>query len=201
MQQFRSYLYNAVLTHPDNRAAKFVSTSNRSSAEKPLTIDMLQKSLFSCFLYREPVAENMTTDAYKRETEISNMVEIFNMLHDLALAGWNPQAGPSDTNQTKLERMFRSKSIMAWSELFRDAVCGKLELQDAEDRARPLYRELSKQDIDRMRNVASRLTAWKYWCAPAGDEIDRVLVDAKREVKDWFRSHDLTAGYLMGAPS
>jgi hypothetical protein len=132
-KRFRSYLYNSVLQRSDNKSAHLVSTGNRSTAEKPITMDMLSKSLFSCFLYQEPVTDNMATDAYKRDQEIENNVELMNMLYDYALFDWNPKAGPNDSNQRRLDRLFRSKSIMAWSELVRDAVCGKLELQDAED--------------------------------------------------------------------
>ena len=47
------------------------------------------------------------------------------------LSRWNPKAGANDGHQLRLERLFRSKSIMAWSGIVRDAVSGKLELQDA----------------------------------------------------------------------
>lgn len=120
-----------------------MSNGNRSTDEKPLTIDMLSKSLFANFLYTEPVDDNMATDAYLRDQEAANNVALMNMLHELALSSWNPKASAGDTNQRRLERLFRSKSIMAWSELLRDAICGKLELQDVEDRARPFYRELA----------------------------------------------------------
>jgi len=59
-----------VLEHKDNALARYVSTGNRSTDDKPLTVDMLNKSLFACFLYSEPVEDNMTTDAYKRDDEI-----------------------------------------------------------------------------------------------------------------------------------
>lgn len=197
-ERFRSYLYNSILEDEDNRAAKFVSKSNRSTDEKPLTIDMLSKSIFSSFIYREPVEDNMATDAYKRDKEVYNTVALMNMLHDLALASWNAKAGPNDDNQRRLNRLFRSKSIMAWSELLKDATCGKLELYDADERARPFYRELSQEDLDRVKRVVERLVGWKWWASP-DDEIDRVLADNKRAVKDWFKGHGLTAGYLMGA--
>lgn len=199
-KRFRSYLYNSVLQHSDNRAAKFVSTGNRSTDEKPITIDMLSKSLFACFLYSEPVEDNMTTDAYKRDQEIGNNVALMNMLHDLALSAWNPKAGPNDGNQRRLIRLFRSKSIMAWSQLVRDAVCGKLGLQDAEDRARPFYRSLSAEQLAAIRNVIERLVNSKVWAAPAGDDVDRVLADNVTRVKEWLKTHGLSTGYLMGAP-
>ena len=198
-KRFRSYLFNAVLQHSDNRIAPLVSNSNRSTDEHPLTIDMLSKSIFSDFLSTEPSDDNMATDAYRRDKEIENVVELMNMLYDMALGSWNPKAGKNDDNQRRLNRMFRSKSIMAWSELMRDAVCAKLELHDAEERAQPFYRELSPADLARLKHVVARLADWSMWDAPPNSDIDRVLADNKSEVKDWMRKHGLTTGYLMGA--
>ena len=160
---------------------------------------MLSKSLFACFLYSEPVEDNMTTDAYKRDDEIENNVALMNMLFEVSLYRYNPKAGPNDGNQRRLSRLFRSKSIMAWAELMRDAVCGKLELQDAEDRARPFYRSLSPDQLASIRKVVERLVNSKVWSAPANDEVDRVLADNKSAVKDWLKTHGLSTGYLMGA--
>lgn len=199
-KEFRSFLYNSVIEHPDNKLKALISASNRSTDEKPLTIDMLSKSLFACFLYRLPVEDNMATEAYRRENEIENIVLLMNILHDLGLNAWNPKALSGDTTQRKLERMFRSKSMMAWSELLRDAVLAKLDLTDADDRVRPFYRELHKQHLEAIKQTAARLFGWKFWSDP-GDEIDRVLSDNKSAVKGWFRQHDLTAGYLLGAPA
>jgi hypothetical protein len=199
-EQFRSFLYNSVIEDAGNKLKEMISSSNRRTDDKPLTIDMLTKSLFACFLYRHPVEDNMATEVYKRENETNNMVALMNMLHDLGLHAWNPKAMKGDTTQRKLDRMFRSKAMMAWSELLRDAVLAKLDLNDSDDRARPFYRELDKRQLEGVKQVAARLFNWKLWSDP-GDEIDRVLSDNKSEVKDWFKKHDLTAGYLMGAPA
>lgn len=198
--RFRSYLYNSILENPNNKAARFVSKGNRGSDETPLTIDMLSKSLFASFLYTEPVEDNMATDAYKRDKEIENNVALMNMLYDLALAGWDSKAGPQDGNQRKLSRLFRSKAIMAWSDLLAGAICGKLDLDDPDDRARPFYRELSDANLTQIKKVIEKLVGWSLWSAPPNDEIDRVLADNKEEVKKWLKSHGLTASYLMGAP-
>lgn len=198
-KRFRSYLYNSILQDESNQAAQFVSKVNRSTKESPLTIDMLSKSIFSNFLYAEPVEDNMATDAYKRDKEIANNVALMNMLYDLALNSWNGDAGQNDDNQRRLERLFRSKSIMAWSELLKDAVCGKLELIDTEDRRRPFYRELSATELEKIKRIVERLVNWKQWNSPPESEIDRVLADNKSAVKDWLKSKGLTTGYLMGA--
>lgn len=152
-------------------------------------------------MYREPVDESLTTDRYKRDHEVENMIALMNMLHDLGLHAWNGGAPAGDTMQRKLSRMFRSKSIMSWAELLADAVAGKLELSDTDDKARKFYRELSKEQLEKVRAVVLRLFSWKFWSDAANTEIDRVLSDNKSVVKKWFRDHELTTGYLMGASS
>jgi len=57
----------------------------------------------------------MTTDAYKRDDEIENNVQLMKMLYDLALHGYNPKAGPNDATNADFFACFRSKSIMSWS--------------------------------------------------------------------------------------
>jgi hypothetical protein len=198
--RFRSFLYNAVLQHEENRLSKFVSDGNRSTDEKPLTIDMLSKSLFSDFLLREATDDNMTTTAYLRDNELLNMVALMNVFHDLGMHSWNPNAPSSDDNQRRLKRMFRSKPMMAWSEILKDAVCAKLELHDSDEKTRPFYRVLNPDAQNRIKDIVLRLFAWTRWVAPANDEFDRISSDNKNAVKDWLRKKGLTTGYLMGAP-
>jgi hypothetical protein len=198
-ERFRSYLYSAALEHENNGLARLVSAGNRGSDEKPITLDMLHKSLFSCFLYREPAEEGLTTEAYKRDVEIQNLVWLLNTLDALAFVDWNPKKGQNDENQRRLSRLLRSKSMMAWAELLRDAVCAKIDLHDSDEKGRPLYRNLTEQEQQRVKSVCERLVNWKRWSSPADDDIDRVLADNKSEVKSWFRSKGLTTGYLMGA--
>lgn len=199
-KRFLSYLYNSIQQSEDNRIARLVSKGNRSTDEKPLTLDMLTKSLFACFLYTEPVSDNMATDSYLRDQEVENVVTLLNMLYDLALTSWNGKVGPNNDNQRRLVRIFRSRSIMAWAELLRDAVCGKLDLEDADDRARPFYRCLSADDSHKVEIIVKRLLSWKLWNSAPNSEIDRVLADNKAAVKAWLRAHGMTTGYLMGAP-
>jgi len=197
-EQFRTYLYNSVIEHVDNKTSKWISASNKSTNDKSLTIDMLSKSIFACFVYREPVEDNMTTELYKRQVEVENVIAMMNMLNDLGLHAWNPDAAAGDTLQRRLARMFRSKSIMSWSELLVDAVTATLKLHDSDEKARPFYRDLSKVQLGDVKSVVSRLFGWKFW-ADGSDEIDRILSDNKSDVKQWFKEHGLTPGYLMGA--
>ena len=134
-------MYNSVLQTQDNRLTNFISKGNRSSDEKPLTMDQIRKSIFGNFLYEHPVDDDLSTNLYKRDQEIDNVVTFMNLLHDQALQNWNPAAGRNDAEQWRFRRLFGSKPTMAWSELLRRGVC-QAELTDREDQAGRLQRHI-----------------------------------------------------------
>jgi len=198
-RRFRSYLYNSILEDETNKMKSMVSISNRSSKEQPITIDMLSKSVFSCFLCSEPVSDDMLSDKYKREAEFKNVIALMNQVYDLALCSWDPKAGPNDQNQIRLARLFSSKSMMAWCELFKDAVCAKLDMHDSDEKAKPFYREITDAELVRIKAIMERLLQWQMWKSPRNSEIDTVIAGSKSSIKEWFRSKGLTTGFLMGA--
>lgn len=198
-RRFRSYLFNAILDDETNKLKSLISTSNRSSYEQPLTMDMLSKSLFSCFLYTEPLRDDMLSEKYKRENEFKNVLSLFNLIFDVGLSQWNPKPGPTDMNQLKLGRLFSSKSIMAWSEIFRDAVCAKLDIHDSDEKQKPFYREMNESEFIKIRKMLERLFNWQIWISPKDSDIDTVIAGNKSTLKDWFKGKGLTTGFLMGA--
>jgi hypothetical protein len=198
-KRFNSFLYNMILESDENKISKLVSKGNRSSAESPLTVDMLSKSIFSNFLYRKPLEEDMASVHYKRAQEINNNIKLFNMLHQEALHSWDFRKKTSDTNQNKLSRLFRSKSIISWSEILKDAISAKLEVFDADEKELLFYRNLSSEDFDKIKTIIRRLVSWSIWTSPQDSEIDRVLADNKKEIKKYMKDKGLTTGYLLGA--
>lgn len=198
-KRFRSYLFNSILEDNSNNLKPLISTSNRSSNEQPLTIDMLSRSLFSCFLYTEPLSDDMLSDKYKRDLEFDNLLKLLNVLYDRSLSFWNSKASHSDQTQIKLKRIYSSKSIMAWSEIFRDAVCAKLDIYDGDEKAKPFYRELNDEDQDKIEQIFSRLYNWQLWISPRDSGIDTAIAGNKSDLKEWFRTQGLTTGFLMGA--
>lgn len=199
-KKFISYLYDSVLNEDQNKLVRLVPKGNRGSAEYPLTIDLLSKSLLSNFLYRSPVEDDMTSKNYRREIEIQNVINLFNILDDELLFLWDGNKPESDNTQNKLNRMFRSKSIMSWSEILRDAISAKLEIFDADEKAMIFYRDLSIESMEKIKRIIKRLADWAIWNSPINSEIDRVLSDNKSEVKAFFKEKGLTVGYLLGAP-
>lgn len=161
---------------------------------------MLSKSLLSAFLSTEPMSEDMFTDKYKREAEFTNVIRLMNMLHKLALSAWNPVAPPNDLSQNRLNRIFSSKSMMAWSELLKDAVCAKLDIHDSDEKARPFNREFAESDFAKIEMCISRLLGWQLWSLPPNSAIDTQIASNKSALKEWFREKGLTTGFLMGAP-
>lgn len=199
-KRFKSFLYNAVLDEEVNKLSRLVSKTNRSSDEYPITMDMLSKSLFSNFLYLTPVEEDLASNKYLREQEINNLVTLFNILDEEILHLWDFTKPKSDLSQIKLKRLIRSKSIMSWSEILKDAIAAKLDIFDADEKAILFYRELNDEDFTKIREIVRRLINWSVWGLPENSDIDRILADNKSEIKKFFREKGLTTGYLMGAP-
>ena len=198
-KRFTSFLYNMVIDSEENKMSKFISIGNRGSSENPLTLDMVSKSIFAHFLYRKPLNEDMASDHYKRDSEINNIIGLCNILHDEALFNWDNEKDFKDTNQNKLRRMFSSKSIMAWTEILRDAVAARLEIFDAGEKEMLFYRELTLEEFDKIKIIFRRLVEWSLWSSPPSSEIDKVLSNSKNIVKEFMKDKELTVSYLLGA--
>jgi hypothetical protein len=198
-KRFRSHLYSSVLNDSQNKLSKYISAANRSTDEQPITMDMLEKSIFAKFLFREPTSDDMTSVAYRRDDEQQNVISLCNDIVDAGLYLWDPKAATNHADRIRLQRIFGSKSMMAWSELLADAIAARLELVDVDEKEKMFFRALTPQQANVVRKTVQRLFDWQRWAAPKDDQIDRVLSDKKTAVKDWFRQNGLTTGYLMGA--
>ena len=197
--RFRSFLYNSVLEDEENKLTRLVSATNYPTDQKPITMNSLTNSLFAKFLYRQPVADNMATDAYMRISEMQAMVKLMNMLDEVALSRWDPKASKDNEDHRRLERIIRSRFMKAWSGLLKSAVCAKLEIFDGDEQMKPLYREYGAQEFEKIKFLITRLVEWKMWSSPANGEIDQIRLDNDGAIKDWLREKGLTVGYLLGA--
>jgi hypothetical protein len=197
-EKFRSYLYKSILENDNNKWKSLVSISNRSSKEQPITLDMLTKSIFSKFLCTDPLEDNILTDSYKRDIESENIIRLMNIMYDQSLSAWNIDASVNDDLQNKLKRIYSSKSIMAWAELFKDAVCLRIEIQDSDEREKVFYREIDDQKFIKISEIFSRLYNWQMWSSPKDSEIDTVISSNKKTIKEWFKTKGLTVSYLLG---
>ena len=198
-QKFKNYLYNSILEDDSNEFKPLISVSNKGSKEQPITIDMLKNSIFMNFLYTQPLNDNILSDCYKRDLELKNIIRMMNIIYDQTLVNWNSNAPANDPTQIKLKRMFSSKSIMAWTVIFKDALSAKLEIYDNDEKEMIFYRLLEDADFEKISTMVSRLVNWQGWNCPFNSEIDTIVNSTKGKAKDWFREKGLTTGYLMGA--
>ena len=198
-ERFRSYLFSAILENDENKWKHLISTSNKGSNEKPITLDMLSKSILKHFLCVEPLLDNILSEKYKRDIETKNVIKFMNQMFDQSLYLWNPDANKNDNTQTKLHRLYASKSIMAWTELLKDAVCAKLDIDDSDEKKKIFYRIFDDSEFTKISNIFTRLFNWKMWSSPINSEIDTIIAGNKQVVKEWFKQKGLTVSYLMGA--
>ena len=123
-----------------------------------------------------------------------------NLIYDQTLQSWNPSATSNDSNQLKLSRLFSSKSIMAWAEIFKDAVSAKLEIYDIDEKEKIFYRQLDDCAFNKINDIINRLVCWQMWHSPKDSEIDNMIATNKSSLKQWMKNNGLSTGYLMGAP-
>jgi hypothetical protein len=199
-KKFRSYLFNSILENENNKCVPLISVSPRSTNEQPLALDMLTKSIFSNFIFTTPLSDNILSDKYKRDSESKNVVALMNIMFEQSLCSWNKDATPNDLSQLKLRRVYASKSIMAWTELFKDAICAKLDVLDSDEKAKVFYRDISKNDFEKIKTIFIRFINWQMWSSPKNSEIDTVISSNRRTIKEWYKQKGLTVGYLVGAP-
>lgn len=198
-KRFTSFIYDSILDESTNKIVRLVSKSNRSTMEYPITMDMLNKSIFSNFIYKYPTEDDLTSENYKRDKEIANTIRLCNIIDEEILNKWDATKTENDMIQNKLNRMFRSKSIMAWSELLRDAIAAKLDITDQDEKAIIFYRDIPDESFNKIKKVVRQLVSWSIWSSPINSEIDRIFADNKSEVKKYFKDKGLTTGYLLGA--
>lgn len=147
----------------------------------------------------KPLQDNILSEKYKRDVESENIVRLMNLLFEKTLINWNPLASQNDTEQIKHSRMFYSKSIMAWSELFKDAISAKLEIYDTDEKSKVFYRQLEDSDFEKIDQIIIRLVNWQMWDSPKDSEIDKMISNNKSTLKQWLKDKGLSTGYLMGA--
>jgi hypothetical protein len=198
--KFRSYLYNSILKDETNKWLPLVSEGNRSSKEQPITLDMLSKSIFANFLCTSPLKDDILSNDYKRDVEATNVIRLMNILYDKGLFSWNPKASPNDNDQLKLNRIFASKSIMAWSERLRDAILVRLAIRDHDDYPKMFYREIADEKFSEIEDIVQRLYDWPQWSSPKNTDIDAFIARNKSSLKDWFKEKGLSVSYLLGVP-
>ena len=176
----------------------FVAEASKD-ASYPMTIDLLERTVFPATLYLEPSTAKFTSSSDHRSAETQNFADVATLLvKESNLASWAPNVkGKTLTHeQLKARRIWHKGAVLTWSPYLRSILFFALQAMTNEERERLLYRESM---TDHQRNIISkclnRLFTHPIWDEPEG-ELDSLLVSARKQ-DDFFAKKGLTEKYVI----
>jgi hypothetical protein len=182
----------------NSKLAPYVAEASKD-ANYPVTIDLLNKTIFPSTLYLEPSNAKFTSSGDHRNSEVENFGEVANLIiQEAFLNNWVPNVkGKSLTNlQLKARRIWHKGSVLTWAPYLKTMLYFALQIITNEEHEKILYRptinDHQKQIIQKCLN---RLFNHPMWDEPEG-EIDSLLGSSKRQ-DDLFNRKGLTEKYVI----
>jgi hypothetical protein len=168
-------------------------------ASYPVTIDLLNKTLFPATLYMEPSSAKFTSSEDHRNSEVENFSEVTGLLiQEARLNDWVPYVkGKALTNiQLKARRIWHKGSVLTWAPYLKSILYFALQTMTNEEREKILYRPtISDHQKEIVQKCLNRLFSHPMWDEPEG-EIDSLLGSAKKQ-DDLFNRKGLTEKYVI----
>ena len=192
----RSEIKNSALE--GSKLKDFVAKASKDSSY-PVTIDLLNKTIFPVNLYLEPSSAKFTSADDYRNSEAENFAEVTAILvEEACLANWVQNVkGKSLTNeQLKARRIWHKGSVLTWSPYLKSILRLALHAITNDAQEKMLYREpISEQHKEIIRTCLRRLFNHPMWDTP-GNEIDSLLVSARKQ-DDLFVRNGLTETFVI----
>ncbi|MGH2966208.1 MAG: HNH endonuclease [Solirubrobacterales bacterium] len=196
VKRIRSVIYRDILDHPNNSLREYIAEENRGR-KNPITMSRLEKTFFAEFIAAPPLDDEFESDAWHRDEERENIVFLFNVLVEKALAGrWNPELG--DAAHKKAARLFSAGALRAWVPFLHDALAPALQLFQSEERRRIFYREIEPAGRDVIETLMDRLLSHKVWVDP-DPGLNDLRYDNAERAKDMLAGAGLTPNWLLGS--
>jgi hypothetical protein len=185
-----------VIEDPENRLSDFIAERNRTR-KNPLSISILEKTFFREFILTPPTTVEFEGPEDFRTEEKQNLVRLMSMIADKQLAGrWNPDA--NNGAHKRAERVFGAGAMRAWVPMLQGVVAQVLQLYDAADRERVLFRPITDQQWKLIEGRLERLFAHKVWDDPNPDVASQLKVNAIEQVRNVLASRGLTVNWILG---
>lgn len=182
----------------NSELAKFVAEASKD-ASFPITVDLLNKTIFPATLYLEPSTAKFTSDEDHRNSEVDNFKELSKIIvEESFLNDWvSHSRGKSLTNiQLKARRIWHKGSVLTWSPYLKSVLYFALQIMTSDEREKMLYRPTIAQNQKQIiKTCLNRLFNHSMWDAPEG-EIDSLLVSAKKQ-DELFNRKGLTEKYVL----
>ncbi len=196
----RSAIKNAALD--GSKLASYVAEASKD-ANFPMTVDLLDKTIFRSTLYLEPAAARFTSETDYRSTETANFAEVSSLLvEQTGIVDWVQHSkGKSLTNaQLKARRIWHKGSVLTWSPYLKSILFYALHIMTNDEREKMLYRpSITSHQLDVVRHCLVRLFSHPMWDDPE-PEIDSLLVSARKQ-DDLFNRKGLSEKFVIHGES
>lgn len=178
--------------------AKYVAKASKD-ASFPMTVDLLNTTIFPNVLYLEPSNARFTTNEDFRDMEVENFKEVSKIIIEEAfLDDWVPFIrGKNLTNiQLKARRIWHKGSVLTWTPYLKSILCFGLQIMTNDEREKMLYRQIIDDNQKKViKTLLHRLFNHSLWDEPEG-EIDSLLVSARKQ-DELFNRKGLTEKYVI----
>jgi len=177
---------------------KYVAIASKD-ASFPITIDLLNKSIFQIALYLEPSTARFDSEEDYRSLETENFQILSELLVQHAhLGDWVQNIkGRSLTNiQLKARRIWHKGSVLTWTPYLKSILFISLQMISNKEKEKMLYRtKIDDKQKELIAVCLKRLFSHPLWDEPEG-EIDSLLVSARKQ-DDLFERRGLTERYVL----
>ena len=195
-KMIRMAIEQAVLDAPDNRLSEFIAERNRTR-KNPMSISILERTFFREFLLAPPTHHGFEGPDDFRDDERRNLVRLLSLIAERQLVGrWNPDAG--NAGHQRAERIFSAGTMRAWVPMLRDVIAQVLQLYDAADRDRVLFRAMTDQQWGLIEGRVDRLFLHKIWDDASPDVIAQLKINAVEQLRSFLTNRGLTVNWILG---
>jgi hypothetical protein len=172
-------------------------------ASFPITVDLLDKTIFRSTLYLEPSNARFTSDGDYRNAETANFADVSKlMVEETGIANWVPHSkGKTLTNtQLKSRRIWHKGAVLTWAPYLKSILFYALQIMTNDEREKMLYRSaISDHQKGIVKLGLNRLFSHPLWDDPE-PEIDSLLVSARKQ-DDLFVRKGLTEKFVIHGQS
>ena len=185
-----------VLDDPANRLNEFIAERNRTR-KNPLTIYLLERTFFREFVLTPPAGVEIEGPEDSRADEKRNLVRLLSLIAENLLVGkWNPEA--NNAAHQKADRIFGAGALRAWCPMLRDVVAQVLQLYDATEREKVLFRKVDEDQWQTIEGRIRRMFSHKIWEDPSPDVSAQLKINAAEQVREFLGKNGLTVLWVLG---
>ncbi len=195
-EMLRSAIKNSALD--GSELDEYVAEASKD-ASYPVTIDLLNKTVFPSTLYLEPSSAKFTSEQDHRNAEAHNFAAVTALLaQEACLDNWvqNVKGKTLTNEQLKARRIWHKGSVLTWSPYLKSILYFALQTMTNEEREKILYRSpITSHQESIISKCLNLLFSHPMWDEPEG-EIDSLLVSARKQ-DDLFARKGLTEKYVI----